>query len=744
MSIWLAVILLTVPLPYEGKPTGDSEADRQVCTSEVCHRRGLLENEDLEGTIFRNVRAAYRSCTNDDIWQEEEVYAFQNVLKSAGISGWPLWPPTEQASDWEHLFASTRVGLNMGDMMKIDAVSHLFYFMVMRDLLFPRKYAAFLVFAEEELDGIEVPCYTRKEHSEKRCPEQMPPYHMLSGTTKDSVKAAIEILNGTISEQDAEAAAEDIIAFEVGLAELFLSLGKSESQKDSVQLVQDVELLNGTVGIETTDAIKSKITDFQGGLGKSGGGYREHTASMLTGYPGDVQHHEKLQQKLWQMLEKGSLTRVSIKDLQEALPQVQWSHFLNNIFSKANITIADDEHIFYVAVHKFERLLEYLASYERSTIQNFFGWRIVQHFENFVPQSLRRKRDNIQRWFKCTMDLSFQASVILGRLYVDHFFTFQSREQLRTVVEDVRSAIRKIVKGASWLDDSTRKKALEKVDKMVMKVGYLDWIKNDTRLQELYKDIGWVDPNTPYPMIRARYLNNKGVYHLKNIRRAYNRAERYISPMLLYNAAHVHLENSIEVTPAIASGLLFEEGLPPSVNFGSIGFVIGHEITHGFDATGRMYDAIGRHANWWSPEADVVYKKKAQCFIDMYDNITDRATGIKLNGQKTLSENIADNEGLHGAFKAYRQKLEDEGKVQDDALPGLDNVSGDQMFFISQAMAWCGNTNRVMLSEQVNTDVHSPDKYRVNPPLANMKEFADAFHCENNSPMVQKHKCALW
>ncbi|XP_064467729.1 membrane metallo-endopeptidase-like 1 isoform X3 [Ornithodoros turicata] len=634
MSIWLAVILLTVPLPYEGKPTGDSEADRQVCTSEVCHRRakailssiapdvdpcedfyefvctgwkeehptpssnnvglitgievmrhlrGLLENEDLEGTIFRNVRAAYRSCTNDDIWQEEEVYAFQNVLKSAGISGWPLWPPTEQASDWEHLFASTRVGLNMGDMMKIDAVSHLFYFMVMRDLLFPRKYAAFLVFAEEELDGIEVPCYTRKEHSEKRCPEQMPPYHMLSGTTKDSVKAAIEILNGTISEQDAEAAAEDIIAFEVGLAELFLSLGKSESQKDSVQLVQDVELLNGTVGIETTDAIKSKITDFQGGLGKSGGGYREHTASMLTGYPGDVQHHEKLQQKLWQMLEKGSLTRVSIKDLQEALPQVQWSHFLNNIFSKANITIADDEHIFYVAVHKFERLLEYLASYER-----------------------------------------------------------------------------------------------------------------------------------------------------------------YISPMLLYNAAHVHLENSIEVTPAIASGLLFEEGLPPSVNFGSIGFVIGHEITHGFDATGRMYDAIGRHANWWSPEADVVYKKKAQCFIDMYDNITDRATGIKLNGQKTLSENIADNEGLHGAFKAYRQKLEDEGKVQDDALPGLDNVSGDQMFFISQAMAWCGNTNRVMLSEQVNTDVHSPDKYRVNPPLANMKEFADAFHCENNSPMVQKHKCALW
>ncbi|XP_064458621.1 membrane metallo-endopeptidase-like 1 [Ornithodoros turicata] len=442
------------------------------------------------------------------------------------------------------------------------------------------------------------------------------------------------------------------------------------------------------------------------------------------------------------MFEKGSLMRVSIKDLQEALPQVHWSHFLNSMFNKADITIADDEHIFYVAVHKFKRLLEYLASYKRSTIQNYFGWRIVQRFKDFAPQSLRhyKARTSLQ----CTEDLSEEASTILGRLYVDHFFTLQSREQLRTIVEDIRSAIRKLVEGASWLDDSTRKKALEKVDKMVMKVGYPDWLKNDTHLEELYKDIGWVDPNTPYSMIRARYLNNKAVHHLKNIRRAFNRTEGYLVSLLEFNAVNVPFENSIEVTPAIASGLLFEEGLPPSVNFGSIGFTTGHEITHGFDAEGRMYDAIGRHVNWWSTEADAVYKKKAQCFVDMYDNITDKATGVKLRGEQTLSENIADNEGLHGAFKAYRQRLEDEGKAQDDALPGLDHISGDQMFFISQALAWCGNTNREALALMVAIDEHSPDKYRVNPPLANMKEFADAFHCDNNSPMVQKRKCGLW
>ncbi|XP_064470699.1 uncharacterized protein LOC135385348 [Ornithodoros turicata] len=268
MSLWLSVFLLTLPFPYEGKPTGDSQSDREVCTSEACHRRanailssltpdldpcedfyefvctgwkkdnpplcnvaeatsndvmrhvgGLLEDEALEGTIFRNVRAAYKSCTNEDIWQEEEVHAFQNVLNSAGISSWPLWPPTEQASDWQHLYASTRVGLNMDYSSESNLVSQLFNFIVMRDLLFPAKYAAFLFFRDEDIEGIEAPCYTQKERPEKRCPEQTSYYHMLSGTTKDSVKAAIDILNGTISEQDAEAAAEDIIGFEVGLAQ---------------------------------------------------------------------------------------------------------------------------------------------------------------------------------------------------------------------------------------------------------------------------------------------------------------------------------------------------------------------------------------------------------------------------------------------------------------------------------------------------------------------------------------------
>ncbi|XP_064470800.1 membrane metallo-endopeptidase-like 1 [Ornithodoros turicata] len=677
--------------PLNGAPANSVILKTTVAVFEDL--RGLLKKNILEHDIFWNVRESYRSCTNKRVWPEEEAYAFQSILKRAGISSWPLWPPTEEGSDWQHLYRSSRIGLNLDDLETLEQVN-LFHLFITRDLRSPTKHAAFLFLSPRETEEIQA----------------------AFPSTKVDVKGAIQTLNKTISEEEAEAAAEEIIGFETGLSMLF---GTAERQK------RDNELLESS----KDDAVS----------------HNDLIAILKSKTRIGVTHFSaKVHKKLRQMYQDGDVAPVSIKQLQGILPQVQWASFLNSIFSEANITVHDDEEIFYVAVAQFERLLSYLASHKRSTIQNYFGWRIVVSFKEFASRSLNLTADRLPRWIACIMDLSTQASMILARLYVDHFFTPQDREQLRSLVQGVRKAVRVMIEDASWLDDSTRKKALENVDKMVAKVGYPDWLKNNTHLKQLYNKVGWVSKHTPYSVIRARYLNNDAVHDLKKIRRAFDRNEGYPMPLVTTNAAHILKENAIEITPAIARGLLYEEGLPVSVNFGAIGFTIGHEITHGYDTLGREYDATGIPVNWWSPETDAEYKKKAQCFVDMYNNITDPTTGFKLNGENTVAENIADNGGVNAAFKAYREKIKDAGKLEDDALPGLTHLSGDQLFFISQALAWCGSTTKEHFASQLANDPHSPEKYRVNPPLANMKEFADAFQCDANSPMVQKHKCLLW
>jgi len=202
-------------------------------------------------------------------------------------------------------------------------------------------------------------------------------------------------------------------------------------------------------------------------------------------------------------------------------------------------------------------------------------------------------------------------------------------------------------------------------------------------------------------------------------------------------------KNAIIVPAGILQGSFFSKEHPRYLNYGSIGVVIGHEITHGFDNKGVQYDKTGSKIPWWDEETEQKFEEKKKCFIDMYDEYTFPELDMHVNGTFTLGENIADNGGLSQAYQAYKN-FQRKQENEEHKLPGLQKYTNDQMFFISWAQTWCTKySNPEQIKHQLETDEHAPGQFRVIGPLSNSEDFVKAFQCQD-SKMDRKSKCKIW
>jgi endothelin-converting enzyme/putative endopeptidase len=203
------------------------------------------------------------------------------------------------------------------------------------------------------------------------------------------------------------------------------------------------------------------------------------------------------------------------------------------------------------------------------------------------------------------------------------------------------------------------------------------------------------------------------------------------------NAYYNPLMNDINFPAGILQPPFFNRAADDAVNFGAIGAVIGHEMTHGFDDQGRQFDASGNLADWWSENDGAEFERRAACFVDQYGSYT-AVDDIKLNGKLTLGENVADNGGVRIAYLALRQQLE--------ATPAspVDGFTPEQRFFIGYGQVWCGARRPELSRMLAQVDPHSPGHYRVNGVVSNMPEFAQAFGCKADAPMVRPSVCRVW
>ncbi|XP_035795572.1 neprilysin-2-like isoform X1 [Anopheles albimanus] len=443
---------------------------------------------------------------------------------------------------------------------------------------------------------------------------------------------------------------------------------------------------------------------------------------------------------------------MTVKEFQQRYPYTDWLEYFNAILKDTGITI-DENEVIIVSVPSFMKELgPLLQNTPKRVMANYVMWRISGFSSFFLTEKLRKrqlqystalsgKQEQEPRWKECVEITSGSLPISVGALYIRKYFREESKRAALDMVNDIKGVFVDILKKVEWMDEVTRQSALEKVATMATHIGYPDELMNDTKIAEYYKDLEF-QPESNY-LNTILYMNQFGTTKaFKKLRQPVNKTDWIThSRPAIVNAFYSSIENSIQFPAGILQGQFFSYDRPKYMNYGAIGFVIGHEITHGFDDQGRQFDKNGNLVDWWQADTKKAYLEKARCIIEQYGNYTEPNVKLNLNGINTQGENIADNGGIKEAYYAYRKWAEKNGP--EPRLPGL-NLSPEQLFWLSAAQTWCSVYRPESMKMRITTGVHSPGKFRVLGPMSNMHEFAKDFNCPAASPMNPDHKCEVW
>jgi endothelin-converting enzyme/putative endopeptidase len=316
----------------------------------------------------------------------------------------------------------------------------------------------------------------------------------------------------------------------------------------------------------------------------------------------------------------------------------------------------------------------------------------------------------------------------LGRYYVAAAFGPDHKKRMLEMVGGIKQALDADIDTLGWMSAKTKKEAHIKLAAMIDKIGYPDhWRDYSSVRIEAGDLIGNIERATRFESERD----------IKKIGKPHDKTEWEMTPPTV-NAYYEPTENDINFPAGILQPPFFQMSADDAVNYGAIGVVIGHEITHGFDDQGRQYDKDGNLKDWWTREDARKFEKRAACVVDQYGAYT-AIDDVKQNGRATLGENLADNGGLRIALAALHKRLA--GK-KDEKIGGF---TADQRFFLGFAQVWCGNMRDDLKRTLAMSDVHSLDEFRVNGTVSNSEAFAKAFSCKAGAPMARGDKaCRVW
>jgi predicted metalloendopeptidase len=371
--------------------------------------------------------------------------------------------------------------------------------------------------------------------------------------------------------------------------------------------------------------------------------------------------------------------------------------------------------------------------------KSYLRWRVVRATApmlakafadedyRFNEQVLRGQKEQRPRWKRCVVFTDEDLGEASGELYVERTFGAEGKQRTLAMVEALENALRQDIQTLPWMTDATRQQALIKLAAIRNKIGYPDKWRDYSKLT-ITRD----DALANFLHAHAFEVHRQ----VAKIGHPVDRAEWNMTPPTV-NAYYSPPRNEIVFPAGILQPPFYANRADDAVNFGGIGSVIGHELTHGFDDQGRKYDADGNLRDWWTPEDARAFEERAGCIADEYSGFT--AVGdVKLNGRLTLGENTADNGGVRIAYAALMDKIA--GKD----LPNIDGYRPEQRFFLSFAQIWCQNTSPEEARRRVIIDPHSPGRWRVNGVLQNNSDFAKAFGCKAGQAMVREKACRVW
>lgn len=443
--------------------------------------------------------------------------------------------------------------------------------------------------------------------------------------------------------------------------------------------------------------------------------------------------------------------KMTLKELSENFKGFDWISYITQIMNIPNksIHINDTEEVIIRDTAYFTNLMKVLST-DKRILANYAIWIFIKRVGIYLPERFRlliQEYDKVitgtasarPRWRTCTYFTNEQLGNAVGRMFVQQNFDDEAKSQMIEMIRNLQDSFSEILRELEWMDTDTRFVARQKAEEMRDMIGYPDKILNDTELNEEYKQIDF-DPDN---FLGNVFVSMKGdsIDNLKKLRETVDK-DRWITQPAVVNAFYSAVRNSITFPAGILQLPFYDKHQPASMNYGAIGVVIGHELTHGFDDRGRQFDKEGNLRQWWSTEVIDRFEEKASCIENQYSNYLVPEANMKINGRNTMGENIADNGGLKQSFRAYKNWIGKRG-YEEPLLPGL-NFTHEQLFFLGFAQVWCGNMRPQYAHNRILTGVHSPGRFRVIGTLHNSEEFSKAFNCPLGSYMNPQKKCAVW
>ncbi|XP_054159894.1 neprilysin-2-like [Oppia nitens] len=344
------------------------------------------------------------------------------------------------------------------------------------------------------------------------------------------------------------------------------------------------------------------------------------------------------------------------------------------------------------------------------------------------------------RWQTCVKSAA-SLSVAFSALYVRKYFAKESKQKAKEMVYFIHKKFIEMFDDIEWMDQLTRERAIQKATAITSYIGFPDQLLNDSQIANIYQNLDDFDDSQYFQntLKMMKWLTN---YSHKDLRESRNKGNwQNFADTAVVNAYYSAVENAIIFPAGILQGIFFNYHNPNYLNFGAIGTVIAHEITHAFDDIGKQFDQNGNNNNWWDSRTDSLFNNKSQCLINQYNNYVLPEIEVNINGMKTLGENIADNVGVREAFRAYKTYISTRGPEL--TLPGL-KYTPEQLFWITYGNIWCTKTRPEMTKMIISEETHCPSRFRVIGTVSNLIEFANSFNCSNGSPMNPVNKCRIW
>ena len=539
-------------------------------------------------------------------------------------------------------------------------------------------------------------------------------------------------------------------------------IGKMSDLEDLQAIVSDLQLEGiGVVfdyGVfqDLMDSEKYILYAVQGGLGLPDRDYYlredEESASLREKYvahisrmlqllgdtPEDAQLAAEAILALETRLAEASLTNVelrnpenyyniqSVADSDKATPNFSWSAFLDhlglgelNTFSYAHPKFFAEMNVL-LAAEPIETWRAYLRWNLIGNLAPYLSTNFVDEDFDFFSQTLQGTEEQRPRWKRVTARVSGSMGEALGQVYVERAFPPKTKARADEMIENLRAAVGMRLQGLEWMSDDTKARAMEKLEAFNSKIGYPDKWRDYSSLEiGLDSYVGNVRAGNVFETRR----------NLDKIGKPIDRDEWGMSPQTI-NAYYSPVMNEIVFPAAIMQPPFFDGDMDDAVNYGGMGSIIGHEFMHGFDDQGSKFDPAGNMKNWWTDEDRARFEERTVKLVEQYDGFV-AVDDLHVNGELTLGENIGDLAGLTMAYHALQRALEQNN-------PGeIDGFTPEQRFFLAWAQGWRRNYRDEALKLQVNTDPHSPGRFRVIGPLSNMPEFAAAFDCKAGDPMVR-------